>query len=67
MEQSRIERINELTRISRQRELTESEKAEREKLRAEYVAAVRANLQAQLDNTFIVEPDGSKHPLHKKP
>ena len=67
MEQSRIERINELTRISRERELTEAEKTEREELRAEYVAAVRANLQAQLDNTFIVEPDGFKHHLHKKP
>ena len=66
MEQSRIERINELSRLSRIRELTEDEKAERALLRAEYVAAVRKNMQAQLDNTFIVDDDGTKHPLRKK-
>ena len=40
--------------------------AERDALRKEYVASVRANLTAQLDNTFIVEPDGTKHKLGKK-
>lgn len=66
MEQSRVDRINELSRISRQRELTEEEAAERQALRAEYLAAVRKNMQAQLDNTFIVDDDGTKRPLKKK-
>ena len=66
MDQSKINRISELTRISRQRELTPDELAERQALRAEYVAAVRASLQGQLDNTYIVGEDGSKRPLPKK-
>ena len=36
-------------------------------LRDEYIAEYRANLKAQLDNTTIVEPDGTKHPLQRKP
>lgn len=66
MEQSRIDRISELTRISRQRALTAAEQAERHALRAEYVAAVRTSLQSQLDNTFIVDEKGEKRPLNKK-
>ena len=40
---------------------------ERDLLRQEYVAAYRNNLVAQLENTYIVEPDGTKHKLGKKP
>ena len=47
--------------------LTAEETAERAALRQEYVAAVRANLEAQLDNTLIQEPDGTRHRLPKKP
>lgn len=60
MEQSRIDRINELARLSRERELTEDEKAEQARLRKEYVAAFRASLTAQLDNTYIVDANGNK-------
>ena len=35
------------------------EKAEQAKLRAEYVASVRANLRAQLDNVEVERPDGT--------
>ena len=66
MEQSRIDRINELSRLSRERELTDEEAAERAALRAEYIAAVRASLQSQLDNTYIVGEDGVKRPLNKR-
>lgn len=59
MEQKKIDRISELTRISRQRELTEAEKAEREALRNEYRAAFTGNLRAQLENMSIIEPDGT--------
>ncbi|MBR3438035.1 MAG: DUF896 domain-containing protein, partial [Clostridia bacterium] len=50
MEQSRIDRINELARASRERDLTPEEKEEQAKLRKEYVAAFKASLVAQLDN-----------------
>lgn len=45
MEQSKVDRINELGRIAKERELTEEEKAEREALRAEYIAEFRRTLR----------------------
>lgn len=66
MEHEKIERINELARLSRERELTPEEKAEQQALRAEYLAGFRANLQAQLDAIQVKEPDGTLHPLKPK-
>lgn len=66
--QEKIDRINALARKAKTPEgLTAEETAERATLRQEYVAAVRANLEAQLDNTLIQEPDGTRHRLPKKP
>lgn len=45
MEQSKIDRINELGRIAKERELTEEEKAERQQLREEYITWVRSQLR----------------------
>ena len=45
MEKEKIDRINELGRLMKQRELTEAEKAEQAALRAEYMAEVRAALR----------------------
>lgn len=65
--QGDIDRINALARKSRTPEgLTAEEKAEQMELRRRYVAAVRENLTAQLDNTVIQRPDGSKTPLKPK-
>ena len=66
MEQSRIARINALAHKAKTEGLTPEEIAERDALRKEYVAAIRANLRGQLDNIVIVEQDGSKHRLQKK-
>lgn len=67
MEQSKIDRINELARKSRtDGGLTQEEKAEQAALRREYLAAIRANLTAQLDNTVIQYPDGARKKLKKK-
>lgn len=60
MEQKKMDRISELTRISRERELTAEEKKEREILRNEYRRAFVGNLQAQLESMTIVNPDGTK-------
>ncbi|MBQ8078360.1 MAG: DUF896 domain-containing protein [Oscillospiraceae bacterium] len=64
MEQSKIDRINALARKAKTPEgLTEAERAEQKALRDEYRAAFRRSLTGQLDNTVIVEPDGTKHHL----
>lgn len=61
-----IARINELARKAKREALSEDELRERDALRAQYIAAVRQNLTAQLDNTYVVTPDGTKHRLRKK-
>ena len=66
MEDQKIKRINELARLSRERELTPQEKAEQKTLREEYVAAFRSSLKTQLDATVIVRPDGSRTPLKQR-
>lgn len=67
MEQSKIDRINELARKSKtDAGLTRSEKAEQVSLRQEYLAAIRTNLTAQLDHTVIQYPDGTRKKLKKK-
>ena len=66
MEQKKLDRINELTALSRERELSAEEKDEREALRKEYIAEWRASTIAVLENTRIVTPDGKKHPLPKR-
>ena len=45
MEKEKIERINELGRLSKKRELTEEEKTEQKALREEYLKYVRATLR----------------------
>lgn len=59
MDQKKIDRISELTRISRTRELTAEEQAERQELRNEYRRAFTMSLSSQLDNVSIKQPDGS--------
>lgn len=66
MEQSRIDRISELTRISRTRALSDAELAERAALRAEYIASVKASLTGQLEKTYLVDENGNKRPLSKR-
>ena len=66
MEQKKIDRINELAHLAKQRELTEAELAERAALRAEYIADFRRAIINVLENTYIQTPDGMKHKLPKK-
>ncbi|MGN0803295.1 MAG: DUF896 domain-containing protein [Candidatus Faecivicinus sp.] len=63
MERANIERINALTAISRQRDLTAEEQVERQQLRAAYLKAFRSQMRQQLDNTVIEYPDGTRKPL----
>jgi uncharacterized protein YnzC (UPF0291/DUF896 family) len=48
MDKAKIERINELGRIAKERELTEEEAQERAELRAEYLAHFRATLRGEV-------------------
>ena len=66
MEHEKIERINELSRLSRERELTEEEKTEREALRKEYLDGFRENMRQVLEGIRLQRPDGTIEPLQKK-
>ncbi|MFR6380536.1 MAG: DUF896 domain-containing protein [Evtepia sp.] len=46
--------------------LTEEEKQEQATLRLEYLASIRRSLEAQLDNVYFLEKDGTKTKLQKK-
>ena len=61
-----IARINELAKKAKTVGLTEEELAERDKLRRIYIDSVKASLVGQLENTSIVEPDGTKRKLEHK-
>ncbi len=65
MDQKKIDRINELARKSKAEGLTEAEKAEQTELRNEYRASVTGNLLQQLENTYIMTPDGKKRKIGK--
>ena len=59
MNEEKIARINELSRKSKAEGLTEEEKQEQTILRQEFIASLRNNLKAQLDNIDVVNSDGS--------
>lgn len=65
--EEKIARINELYHKSQtEAGLTPEERCEQQKLRADYVASVRAALRGQLDNIDIEEKDGSVTNLGEK-
>ncbi|MDO4742964.1 MAG: DUF896 domain-containing protein [bacterium] len=66
MEQSKIDRINELARKSKTVGLTDQEKAEQTILRREYVDSFKASLTSILDNSYIQRPDGTKEKVQKR-
>ncbi len=61
-----IARINELAAKAKAEGLTPEETTERDKLRRIYIDSVKASLVGQLENTYLVDPDGTKHKLKKK-
>ena len=66
MNQEKIDGINELSRLAKQRELTPAEQEERQKLRREYIDAFKASLVGQLESAYVVTPDGNKRKIEKK-
>ena len=61
-----IARINILAKKAKTTGLTPEETAERDRLRRIYIDSVKANLTGQLENTYLVRPDGTKEKLQKK-
>lgn len=67
MTDEKIKRINELAKKQRESGLTDSEKTEQAKLRREYIDSYKRSLISQLDNTYILHPDGTKTKVMPKP
>ncbi len=61
-----IARINALAQKAKKEGLTPEEVTERDKLRRIYIDSVKASLVGQLENTYLVNPDGTKEKLKKK-
>ena len=61
-----IARINELAAKNKTVGLTEEELVERDKLRRIYIDSYKASLVGQLENTYIVRPDGTKEKVQHK-
>ena len=65
MEQSKIERINQLARKSRTDRLTPEELTEQKQLRSEYLSEFRAQFSGILSHTVVEYPDGSRKKLEE--
>lgn len=62
-----IKRINELAAKAKTAEgLNPEELTERDKLRRIYIDGYKASLVGQLENTYIVYPDGTKKKVERK-
>ena len=61
-----IGRINELAHKQKGEGLNEEEKEEQRLLRQKYIAAIKGNLKAQLDNIRIVDENGNVTKLKKR-
>ena len=55
-----IARINVLAKKAKNEGLTDEELVERDKLRRIYIDNIKAGLIGQMENTYIVSPDGTK-------
>ena len=64
--EEKIKRINELYHKSKKEGLTDAEKAEQKQLRQEYIASVRGNLRAQMDQIDVINADGTICNLKEK-
>lgn len=58
-----VKKINEFTKLSKERELTEEEKKEREKYRRLYIDKFKESLKEHLDNIKIVKVDDEGNPV----
>ncbi len=66
MIKEKLDRINTLANLAKERPLTLEEQAEQAALRKEYIAEWRQGAIQVLENTYIVDENGVKHKLQKK-
>ena len=66
MTNTKLERINELARLAKERALTAEELAERDALRKEYIAEWHRGAEQVLENTYLVDEKGNKRKLPRK-
>ncbi len=66
MDSKKIQRINELAKIKKMRELTADEKAEQQMLYKEYRAAIKQSLLNDLSNVSVQNTDGTIEEVIKK-
>jgi uncharacterized protein YnzC (UPF0291/DUF896 family) len=59
LSQDKIQRINELSRKSKESSLTEAEKKEQKDLRQEYLASLRSSFSNQLHSIKVVDEEGT--------
>lgn len=55
-----IQRINELSQIAKERELTKKEQDERNQLRQEYLKQFKEGFRQRLDNLKIIDENGNE-------
>lgn len=61
-----LKRINELANKAKTTDLSQEEQAEQSRLRQEYLDRFRQHFTSILDNTVIMQPDGTKVPVKRK-
>ena len=66
MDKAKIDRINELARIKKERGLTADELNEQAALRREYIEEFKANVHATLKRVRIQNEDGSLSELKQR-
>ncbi len=66
MQKELIEQINALARKRKAEGLTQEERSEQAELRRQYLKAFREGMEAQLDQVWLEQEDGSYEKLRKK-
>ena len=61
-----IARVNVLAAKNKAEGLNAQELAERDRLRRIYIDSVKGNLVNQMENTYILRPDGTKEKVSRK-
>lgn len=59
LEKRKLDRINELAKKKKEATLTSEEAAEQKELRQEYLKAFRQSFKSQVENTKVIDPEGS--------
>lgn len=60
MEQTKIDRINQLARKKKQEGLSEAELQEQAALRREYIESFKKSMRVQLDNLVVIDEGGNR-------